>query len=586
MTISFSGVGSGLDYSAWVDALVAEKQKSVTSVEKKITALQEEQSAVKSIKSKIITLKSAVTKFTDSNLLSSYDIFTRKNITSSDDNCVTATATNSASIQNFDLRISQLASATIATGINNAGAVATASTKLIDLNNQVVTKGESSVYVNDRKYTFAVDENSTISDFNTWLNGIVGADSCTINGDGTFSINTANSNIQFGSNADTSNLWNFFGFKKNYDGEDNFIGYSSTKMLTSINTTKPLTGALSGMASSITEGTFKIGKAEFTIDSTTSLSGLIYQINSNSEAGVIASYDGVSNKLVLKAKEPGATRINIEEGTSNFTTVMGLTTSGSDIAPDSQILGDNAKFVINGQSFETASNTITEAATGLTGITLNLKKTTSDAEAITLNVETDTTEAEDAIKDFCSKYNDLYSLVKKSTEFGATLYGESTLSSMLNDITNTIMNIVPGISTYISMSSVGISTGSASTASMDVPTTLVFDSTKFRTAMNNNPNEVKKLFVNNSDDNTYDGVMTKLKDKIEEYTDIEKGYFAIKDTSFESQFSSLNSSLERRQNAVDSYKERLTKQFQDMDSKIAQMQSMTSYISALATSAS
>ena len=157
---------------------------------------------------------------------------------------------------------------------------------------------------------------------------------------------------------------------------------------------------------------------------------------------------------------------------------------------------------------------------------------------------------------------------------------------MLNDIKNTIMNIVPGISTYISMSSVGISTESASTASMDVPTTLVFDSTKFRTAMNNNPNEVKKLFVNNSDDNTYDGVMTKLKDKIEEYTDIEKGYFAIKDTSFESQFSSLNSSLERRQNAVDSYKERLTKQFQDMDSKIAQMQSMTSYISALATSAS
>ena len=30
MSISFSGVGSGLDYSAWVDALVAEKQKSVT----------------------------------------------------------------------------------------------------------------------------------------------------------------------------------------------------------------------------------------------------------------------------------------------------------------------------------------------------------------------------------------------------------------------------------------------------------------------------------------------------------------------------------------------------------------------------
>ena len=586
MAISFSGVGSGLDYSAWVDALVADKQKAVTSVEKKISAIQQEQNAVKSIKSKILSLKTSITKFTDSNLLSSYDIFTRKNITSSDDNCVSATATNSASIQNFDLKISQLASATIATGINNSGAIASASTKLTDLNNQVITKGEASIYADDRKYTFAVDENTTVEDFTDWLDGILGTDTCSINGDGTFSLNTTNSNLQFGSNADTSNIWSFFGLKESYDGEDNFIGYSSTKMLTSINTTKPLTDASSGMAASITEGTFKIGKAEFTIDSTTSLSGLIYQINSNSDAGVIASYDGVSNKLVLKAKEPGATRINVEAGTSNFTTAMGLTTAGGDIATGSQVLGDNAKFTINGQSFETASNTITEAATGLTGITLNLKKPTSGEESVVLNVETDTTEVETAIKDFCSKYNDLYSLVKSSTEFGATLYGETTLSSMLNDISNTIMNIVPGISTYISMSSVGISTGSASTASTDVPTTLVFDSTKFRTAMNNNANEVKKLFVNNDEDNTLDGVMTKLKDKIEQYTDIEKGYFSIKDTSFESQLKSLNTSLERKQNAVDAYRERLTKQFQDMDSKISEMQSMTSYISALATSAS
>lgn len=586
MSISFSGVGSGLDYSAWVDALVAEKQKSVTSVENKITAVQQEQSAVKSIKTKILSLKTSITKFTDSNLLSSYDIFTRKSITSSDESCVSATATNSASIQNFDLKVSQLASATIATGISNAGAIAANSTKLVNLNNQVITKGDASIYVNDRKYTFTVDENSTVDDFADWLDGIIGEDSCVINGDGTFSINTTNENIQFGSNADTSNIWNFFGFKNSYDGEENFVGYASTKMLTSINTTKPITDAEAGMANSVTEGTFKIGKAEFTIDSTTSLSGLIYQINSNSDAGVIASYDGVTNKLVLKAKEPGATRINVEAGTSNFTTVMGLTTAGGDIATGSQVLGDNAKFSINGQSFETASNTITEATTGLTGITLNLKKTTSEGENITFNVETDTSEVEDAIKDFCSKYNDLYSLIKSSTQFGATLYGDTTLSSMMNDISNTIMNIVPGISTYISMSSVGISTGSASTASTDVPTTLVFDSTKFRTAMNNNPNEVKKLFVNNDEDSSLDGVMVKLKDKIEQYTDIEKGYFAIKDNSFESQLNSLNTSLERKQNAVDAYRERLTKQFQDMDSKISEMQSMTSYITALSTSSS
>ena len=99
---------------------------------------------------------------------------------------------------------------------------------------------------------------------------------------------------------------------------------------------------------------------------------LVYQINSNSDTGVTASYDAVTNKLVLKANDPGSTTINIEAGTSNFTDVVGWTNGSGGIAEDSQVLGVNSKFTINGQEFESASNTIGEDVTGITGLTLNL----------------------------------------------------------------------------------------------------------------------------------------------------------------------------------------------------------------------
>jgi len=582
MSISFTGLGSGMDYSSWIDALVAVKQESVTTVQNKITSVEASKSTVSKLKSSFSSLNSCISTFTDSNILTAFDIFSRKKAEVSDENkTATATVSNTATVQNLELLISQIATPTVATGINPLGKLATMDSKLMDLNNKVVKEGSISLYVNDQKYTFDVDSDTTLQDFCDFLEENSGGTvELTSEGKLTLDLSSAGvSDLKLGSTADDGNLLDFFGFKSETDEEGNIIAMSSPKILTEINTTGTILDS-ANLSSTVTEGTFTIGTVEFTIDSTTSISGLIYQINSNSDTGVKASYDAVANKLVLKSTEPGETTINIEAGTSNFTDVVGWTNSGGNLAEGSQVLGKNSKFSINGEEFEAASNVVGEDVTGVTGLTLTLNKVTKDDEPVQINITNDLSEVESNIESFIKKYNQLVTDLKNASASDGTLAYDSSIRKMVADMANVVMNIVPGLSTYNCFSSVGISTGKTTTDVSDVPTALTFDKTKFEEAMAKNPAEVKKLFINNDEeDSSANGVMTKLEKMIDGYLDIENGYFATKENSYESEIESLNQSLTRKQNSVDAYRTRLEKQFQSMDSYISQMQSYSSYLS-------
>ena len=88
------------------------------------------------------------------------------------------------------------------------------------------------------------------------------------------------------------------------------------------NTATKLTSANSGFNQQITAGTFSIGSATFTIDDNTTLSSLISKINENKEAQATAYWDDTTGKLSITSKKEGASFINIEAGTSNFTDVI------------------------------------------------------------------------------------------------------------------------------------------------------------------------------------------------------------------------------------------------------------------------
>jgi hypothetical protein len=101
--------------------------------------------------------------------------------------------------------------------------------------------------------------------------------------------------------------------------------FSSSYAINEMNLNNKILGGTAGFSQVVTAGTFTIGGKEFTIDENTTLNSLISKINSSTDAGVNASFDSVTGKLILTSKQTGSFNINVENGTSNFLEVTGLT---------------------------------------------------------------------------------------------------------------------------------------------------------------------------------------------------------------------------------------------------------------------
>ena len=158
----------------------------------------------------------------------------------------------------------------------------------------------------------------------------------------------------------------------------------------------------------------------------------ISDINSNDEAQAYAFWDDATGKLSITSKKEGASYINIEAGTSNFTDVMGLTSSewnddgtvkSSKMFTDAQELGKNAQFTINGTSMTSTSNTVTSDVSRINGVTLTLKKASTEESGTTkLSVSQDTSGLVDAVKSFVSAYNDVISKVLRQVLLTVIIY--------------------------------------------------------------------------------------------------------------------------------------------------------------------
>ena len=90
MSISFSGVGSGLPISDWIDALVEVEQSKIDTLVKKQENLNKKSSVLNSLNSTYSSVKSASVKFTDALHGSAADIFSKVSVTTTDSSIVTA----------------------------------------------------------------------------------------------------------------------------------------------------------------------------------------------------------------------------------------------------------------------------------------------------------------------------------------------------------------------------------------------------------------------------------------------------------------------------------------------------------------
>ena len=570
MSISFSGLASGLDTSGWVDALVSVKQEKVTALQAEVASLKTQKSTLNDTRNVVSALRTAIEKLTDAKFGGTFDLFSQCTATSSNEDIFTATATTAASKQNYDISVKQLATYTKATSIKSSSAVADDETKLSSLG---IKAGAFSVYVDGVKTSIEIEKDDTLGDLKSQLAAAGVKTEVDENGALTLSAYTEGQEVNVGSTTDSTNFISLLGLAKQEDGT-----YSSSNSLFKANVSTKLTSEGSGFNEQITAGTFTIGDATFTIDENTTLSSLISKINNSTEAQATAYWDDTTGKLSITSKKEGAAYINIEAGTSNFTDVMGLTTTERDadgnitsskMYTEAQILGQNAIFSINGTSMTSTSNTISSDISRIEGVTLTLKGTSTEEETSTsLKITQDSSGLVKAVKAFVDAYNDTMTKIDEVTATGADLQRETSLTSLKN----TLKNYANGSNTanggvYKLLSQLGISTATADGSSLSSDTTsLKLDEDALIKALEENPDDVQAMLAGDN------GILAMMESTVEQSLKAQIGFFDIKQSTFDSDITKKETKIKKANSNISTYRSQLEDKFANMELIIAQMQ--------------
>lgn len=573
MSISFSGLGSGMDYSSWVTQLTALKEQSmITPLETKKTTLQSQNSALSSLKTYYMTLSTNMQKISDSKYGASFDIFASSKVTMNNDNAsnyIEVSASNSVPKMDFEIEVLELA-----TSSNIKGNVKIEPEQMYVKSNTSLTQledfkaGTFILKMNDKdetEYSIDIEKSDTMQSLIDKINNIEDANlEASLDEDGNFLIKSLDDTMKIVSISGTSNFKEIAELKMTANGfESDGPIKAGTKSAFNVRLVD------SGLFS---EGEFKINGETFKIDNTTTMAQLLNSINTNSNANVKALYNSVTGTFTLTSTETGANDIEIEEVSSNFVSTVGLDNK------DNLILGKDAKFKINGEELTSSSNTVKAEDSGIYGLTLTLKKVTNDindtsANAITgpinVSISQDTEKIVTAVKDIIDSINEVISQTDTQTKTGGTLAYDSSLISVRNSIRNMASAQYNNLTTYKTLNSIGISTGAIGTSVSSDTTKLQFDEDAFLEALQNNTSEVQALLQN---------FVENLETQVKKVNDTTEGYFAVKTKSIDKQISILDDTIDRKKLSLEAYEANLTTRFTNMDLMISQMKSQ--YIDA------
>ncbi|MBQ4646137.1 MAG: flagellar filament capping protein FliD [Candidatus Gastranaerophilales bacterium] len=606
MSFSITGVGSGFDISGIVSQLVAVKEASIlTPLEDKLSTLETKNTALTSLKGKFSTLQSALQTFTKTIYNSSSDMWNNTKISSTNDAYATATSSGSVAASQIELFIEQIATSTTAKSVHSLGATSKEGlegAKFINLANGQAKSGEFSMFLNGKEFNIEISDEDSLKDvmdkINTASKGQIKAE---VDENGMFSIKAHKevdgefvvdneASLILGSSGDTSNLASALKLHTKVEG-----GYESAYAVSAVNTTQAMNSAESGLAdlrfydsegNPAESGKIIINGKEIEVNGDMSINDLISKINSNSDAKVKASYDALTNKVILSATQTGQSNISLASEGTNLLNILGLTHGEGEneiLAAGSQELGQNAIVHINGNKVISNSNTITGESSGIANLSLTVKKPTSDysnnkddEKSVTLNIDADYSAIKSALEKFVSSYNDVVSTVETMTQSGGKIGRDASLNSILSQMRSITSKVFSGEGEFSMLAHIGIS------SDKDDLSKLKIDSSKLDKALNENLDSVKKLlsdgYTSKEDNGLFDGMLNTINGVL----DVERGYFATQTESVQAMIKSVNSRISRATDRLTNYETRIANQFNKMDSTIAalnsQLSTFTSYL--------
>ncbi len=376
--------------------------------------------------------------------------------------------------------------------------------------------------------------------------------------------------------------------------------------------------------------TMKINGAdiEFTADMT--VDQLLNEINSNSEAGVRASYISATNQFVLVASETGKRGEIDLTGDSGFADALfGINGSTDGFSKD----GQNAVVRVsygNGVETEMESLTNTLDLGGMkvtvsgkfgydeSGVYLNDK-----SQAVTFDAKADAEEVTEAVKTFIEEYNALVKEIntqvttkpnrsigpltdEQKDEMDETsienwekkaktglLFNDGVMRDLSMDMQSIITKLLGSNVKNEDLEAIGI------TFSDDYKEggTIKFDERKFKQAMETDPDKVSDIFTGGGEvkkglmtilDETFTPYATKYATKngnsygrLIEEAGSEKIPMSLTNNQIYKQLKDMEENLDKLQLRLKSEQDRYITQFASMEKLISQMNSQSSFLSQL-----
>jgi flagellar hook-associated protein 2 len=288
--------------------------------------------------------------------------------------------------------------------------------------------------------------------------------------------------------------------------------------------------------------------------------------NPGVRATIVTGTDGAH--LVLSSTTTGvanAISVAVSGGDGNLSpfvyTAGGLANTMTELSAAA-----DAGAIIDGVIVSSATNTIANA---IDGVTLNLVSANPGTE-IALGISYDTDGAKRSVGTFVSSYNKLVATITELTKYNpdtrdaAPLLGDSTVRGIRDQLRRALSSVA-GSADVASLASIGVTT--------QIDGKLAADATKLDAAISADFDAIGELFTGTN------GLATRL-DTIVSSTLSGSNTIATREGNLKSTLKSITeqrSSLDERLALV---RERLSKQFNAMDSLLAQLKTTSSFLSA------
>ncbi|WP_058913562.1 flagellar filament capping protein FliD [Entomohabitans teleogrylli] len=331
-------------------------------------------------------------------------------------------------------------------------------------------------------------------------------------------------------------------------------------------------------------------------DDETSLSQIARAINrENGDVSASVQRTDEGYQLVLSSKKTGsAGEMSVRvDGDDQLGDVLNTRHGGDEQQGDRMTVvsaAQDARLTVDGSDFTRSNNTISDI---LDGVTLTLKAESTEAEQLTLNK--DPSAVKSRVQEFVAQYNSLMGLTASSSKYvpydasslgnnelasanaqNGALMGDATLRGMVGELRSAANGVYgPGDAQFGALADIGIKIDAATGQ-------MTLDESKLDAAISDNADGIALMFVGSEENPglaaTLDSIITKYIGDKENKID---GIIQMSTDSLNSQVDILQNQIDKTQRLIDASVERHRVQFQQLDTTMSRLNSMSAQLSAI-----